>query len=212
MANRFFSYISILVIILLLLLLFQFGQPFWFGNEQWSIRPLSLDHPEGIFLGAFIHGSLEHILNNIFTLLLFSLLFTIQFPKQWLKFWMIQHLAASLFLWIIGGAGSAHIGASIWVYSFGVFLITTGMIHRSKQSLSVMFMVLLWFGGFLWGLLPTDPRVSWQGHLSGAIVGFLLAISLGRQWLPIQHKRISDMLDSSQFTTDEGDPYLRFED
>jgi membrane associated rhomboid family serine protease len=27
----------------------------------------------------------------------------------------------------------------------------------------------------VFGLMPNDPRVSWEGHLSGAIAGFLVA-------------------------------------
>ena len=32
------------------------------------------------------------------------------------------------------------------------------------------------YGSFLWGVLPHDPTISWEGHLSGAIVGLLLAL------------------------------------
>jgi uncharacterized membrane-anchored protein YhcB (DUF1043 family) len=28
----------------------------------------------------------------------------------------------------------------------------------------------------IWGIFPTSPRVSWEGHLMGMIVGILLAI------------------------------------
>jgi hypothetical protein len=45
-------------------------------------------------------------------------------------------------------------------------------------------LVLLVYGGFFWGILPVDPKVSWQGHLSGLITGVLLALTIGLKWLP----------------------------
>jgi uncharacterized membrane-anchored protein YhcB (DUF1043 family) len=33
----------------------------------------------------------------------------------------------------------------------------------------------------IWGVFPTQPRVSWQGHLSGLIVGVTLAFIFRKQ-------------------------------
>jgi membrane associated rhomboid family serine protease len=41
--------------------------------------------------------------------------------------------------------------------------------------------VLLVHGGMLWGVLPIQPGVSWQGHLFGAIGGALAAAWLAGQ-------------------------------
>jgi membrane associated rhomboid family serine protease len=83
----------------------------------------------------------------------------------------------------------AHIGSSIWVYSFGGFLMATAVVHRTKQSIAILFLVLLVYGGFFWGILPVDPKVSWQGHLSGLITGVLLALTIGLKWLPKEKMR-----------------------
>jgi len=32
------------------------------------------------------------------------------------------------------------------------------------------------YGSLIWGLLPFDYEVSWEGHLAGAIVGVALAV------------------------------------
>lgn len=31
------------------------------------------------------------------------------------------------------------------------------------------------YGGLLWYVFPIDPKISWEGHLSGFFVGFMLA-------------------------------------
>ena len=33
----------------------------------------------------------------------------------------------------------------------------------------------------IWGIFPTQPRVSWQGHLSGLVVGVVLAFVYRKQ-------------------------------
>lgn len=207
LVNRSLSLFSTLLVILILLLVYQYGQPLWFGEEQWAIHPLNQHNMKSIWLGAFVHGSWDHLTGNVFALFIFSLLFMIQFPKQWFKFWLLQHLVASFILWLIGNWGIshslgavAHIGASIWVYSFGGFLITTAIVQRTKQSFAIFFLVLLFYGGFFWGILPIDPKVSWQGHLSGLLTGVIIALTWGLKWLPRPLK----------MGLDQDDPYENF--
>jgi membrane associated rhomboid family serine protease len=197
------SIISLLCILLFVLVLYQYVDATkW---KEWSIVPLDISHWKGIWLGAFVHGSWDHLMGNVGALVFFGILFLIQFPKHWLKFWFLQHIIASILLWLIGNMGLgdlgfwrdpfghsvvhtshavAHIGSSIWVYSFGGFLMATAVVHRTKQSIAILFLVLLVYGGFFWGILPVDPKVSWQGHLSGLITGVLLALTIGLKWLP----------------------------
>ena len=35
--------------------------------------------------------------------------------------------------------------------------------------------VFLFYGGLIWGVLPSDPLVSWQAHLGGAVGGVFAA-------------------------------------
>jgi len=35
------------------------------------------------------------------------------------------------------------------------------------------------YGGVFYGILPSDPRISWESHLAGAAVGIWTAISYG---------------------------------
>jgi membrane associated rhomboid family serine protease len=42
-------------------------------------------------------------------------------------------------------------------------------------------LVLLVYGGLIWGLLPGNAGISWQAHLGGAIGGVLAAWLLHRR-------------------------------
>ena len=37
---------------------------------------------------------------------------------------------------------------------------------------------------FIWYIFPTDPKISWEGHLSGFIVGVIFAFIYNKQSLP----------------------------
>jgi len=195
-----------LCLVLLVVSLFQ-----WFDVLHWtmlspnvlecSIRPHDTHAIFSQFFGAFFHGNFEHFLGNITSLLVLSVLFIIQFPRHWFKFWILQHILSTVFLWFIGSANSSHIGASLWVYSFCFFLITMGLIHRDKASLSVMFMVFVWMGGFIWGLFPIDPKVSWEGHIAGSLAGIILALTVGLRWKELRITKLPA----------PEDPYMQFD-
>lgn len=166
-----------------------------------SIRPHDTSLFLAQFFGPFLHGNLEHFLGNFTSLVVLSILFIVLFPNRWLMFWVLQHILSIVLLWLIGSPHTSHIGASLWVYAFSFFLITTGVIHRDKATLSVMFMVFVWMGGFIWGLLPIDPKVSWEGHIAGSIAGVVLALSLGLRWRRKQPAKLQA----------PDDPYMQFD-
>lgn len=175
--------------------------PFGPNISDCSIRPHDKHAMAAQFFGAFLHGNFEHFLGNITSLLVLSVLFMVQFPRQWFQFWLLQHLLSTSLLWVIGSSNTAHIGASLWVYSFCFFLIAMGLIHRDKASISIMFIVFVWMGGFIWGLFPIDPKVSWEGHIAGSMAGIIIALTIGLRW---KERRLSHLPAPE-------DPYLQFD-
>ncbi len=51
-------------------------------------------------------------------------------------------------------------------------------------SLAVWFL----YGSMIWGVLPIRPQMSWELHLSGAILGIVMAV-LYRNWDRVPLKR-----------------------
>ena len=63
-------------------------------------------------------------------------------------------------------------------YSLAFFLFFSGVIRKYSPLLAISFTVVLLYGSMVWHLFPwklEDP-ISWEGHLSGGVVGLVLSI------------------------------------
>ena len=87
---------------------------------------------------------------------------------------MWSWLTSGLWLWTIGRP-SFHIGASTIVYALASFLFFSGLIRRHTRLMAISMFVVFLYGGMVWGILPMKSHISWEGHLSGALRGLILA-------------------------------------
>ena len=61
------------------------------------------------------------------------------------------------------------------MFGWLTYLLVRGFYTGSPSQIATGVVVFLFYGGMLWGVLPTDVGVSWQAHLGGAIGGVLAA-------------------------------------
>jgi membrane associated rhomboid family serine protease len=87
----------------------------------------------------------------------------------------------NILVWMFARGNANHLGASGLIYGLAFFLIFFGFFRRDFLSIIVSIVVLLLYGGVFWGVLPTDPVVSWESHLAGALVGISTAITFSRK-------------------------------
>ncbi len=145
------------------------------GLDNLGIKPRTDDGLWGIAFAPMLHGGWDHLIGNTIPLLVLGFLV--------LMAGIARGIAATAIIWIVGGvgtwltgqSGSVHIGASVLIFGWLTFLIMRGLFTRSAIQILVGLAVLVIYGGMLWGVLPNDPRISWQGHLFGAIGGVLAA-------------------------------------
>ena len=85
-------------------------------------------------------------------------------------------------IWIVSGLGTwligrpaVHIGASSIIYGLVTYLISSGFWMRSWRAVFVAILVILSYGGIVYGMMPQTGIISWEGHLSGALAGWLAA-------------------------------------
>ena len=49
------------------------------------------------------------------------------------------------------------------------------MFSKYYRLIAISFVVVFLYGGMLWFVVPVEPGISWEGHLSGFVVGLAFA-------------------------------------
>ncbi|MEN9444319.1 MAG: hypothetical protein RIS47_1209 [Bacteroidota bacterium] len=142
----------------------------WLGIHPRQFRwlPTILTYP-------LIHGGWEHLFNNSAPLLVLITILNYQYPENFSRIFWILYFSSGLGLWLIG-ASAVHIGASGIVYGLVFFLFLAGILDTRQQSKIFALIIVLLYGSVVWGLLPIDPKISWEGHIAGALSGLSLAL------------------------------------
>lgn len=144
--------------------------------RPWGIRPKSLIGLLGIFTTPFLHGSYEHLFNNSIPILVLGwCLFFFYRNLAWRTLaWII--ICGGFWVWVSGRAGSNHIGASGLVYGLASFLFLSGILRKHIPLIAISMLVVFLYGSLIWGVFPVQEHISWEGHLWGAVAGFIAAI------------------------------------
>lgn len=143
---------------------------------RFGIVPRTLSGLWGILWSPLLHAGFAHVAANGLPLfVLLTLLFTSPkyHPTRTLA---LIWFGSGLGTWMIGRPDSVHVGASSVIFGLAAFLIVAGIVLRSWRSLFVALFVLIAFGGIFYGVMPQAGPISWEGHLSGAVVGVWTAL------------------------------------
>lgn len=145
-----------------------------------GLEPRESDGLDGILFAPVLHGNWEHLLANTGPLLVFGFLLLLAGVGRALVVTAVVWFVGGAGVWLTGATGTIHVGASVLVFGWLIYLLLRGFFSGRPGQLALGFVLLLVYGGVLWGVLPGQPGVSWQGHLFGAIGGGLSAWWLGR--------------------------------
>ncbi|MGY4719454.1 rhomboid family intramembrane serine protease [Naumannella huperziae] len=148
--------------------------------DRFGIAPREVDALPGILAAPFLHGDLGHLVANTGTFIVLGIAVALLTRHFWSVTIGVAVLGG-LGVWLLGPPGTVHIGASGVIYGYLAFLLVYGFVARRIAAILVAVGVFLTYGGIVWGVLPGDPQISWQGHLFGAVAGVVMAFSLGRR-------------------------------
>jgi membrane associated rhomboid family serine protease len=152
-----------------------------------GIRPLETDGLWGILFAPVLHANWAHLAANTGPALVLGFLVTLAGLSRFLWATAIVWIVGGFGTWLIGNWGSScglesdHIGASGLIFGWLTFLLVFGFFTRSGWQIVIGLVVLVLYGGVLWGAVPVlnvCGGVSWQGHLCGGIAGVLAAYLL----------------------------------
>jgi membrane associated rhomboid family serine protease len=142
--------------------------------------PRTFEGLAGIVFSPLVHISYFHLLSNLFPLLCLGTA----------VYWFYGGIANAVFLrcyfvpqvlvWIFARQ-NAHVGASGLVYGLAFFLIFLGFFRKDFKSLFISIVILLFFGGLFYGVLPNQMGISWESHLAGAIAGAMSAFEFSKK-------------------------------
>jgi membrane associated rhomboid family serine protease len=145
-----------------------------------GVEPLESDGLDGILFAPALHGTWGHLVANTFPLVIFGFLLGLAGVRRWLEVTAVVWVVSGVGVWLTGGVGTVHVGASMLIFGWLVYLLLRGVFARNAGQLALGVILLFLYGGVLWGVLPGQPGISWQGHLFGAVGGGLAAWWLGR--------------------------------
>ncbi|WP_415366738.1 rhomboid family intramembrane serine protease [Saccharothrix sp. BKS2] len=144
-----------------------------------GVLPRDFSQWDNIIWYPYLHADWAHLTGNAVPLLVLGFLATSGGIKQFLQVTAVIWLTGGLGTWVVGSYGS-HIGASGLVFGFLAFLLVRGLFARSPWQVVVALVVFALYGTALWGVLPGQPGISWEGHLFGALGGVLAAWGVAR--------------------------------
>jgi len=67
------------------------------------------------------------------------------------------------------------------IYSLVAFLFTSGTLRKYLPLLALSMFIAFVYGSMIWGILPISPKISWEGHFMGLIVGVIIAFIYRKQ-------------------------------
>jgi membrane associated rhomboid family serine protease len=147
------------------------GDPFL----QFGIIPRNLIGLRGILFAPLIHGSFRHLIANTVPFLILGGLVMVRRIMDFFTVSLIVILLGGFGTWLFAGSNTVHVGASGLVFGYLGYLLFRGYFERSWSAITLSVLVVMAYGGMLWGVLPTMPYISWQGHLFGLISGGVAA-------------------------------------
>lgn len=192
-----------LIFVMLMWIVFWLEIRFNLNFTPNGIYPRRFYGLQGVLFSPFIHGSLKHLFNNSIPILaLTAALFYFYRKVAWRVLFFIA-IGGGLLTWVVARP-SYHIGASGVVYGLASFLFFKGIWSKHYRLTALSLIVVFIYGSLVWGTMPLDPSMSWEGHLSGFIVGLILAFAV-RQKIATPKKYEWEKEDFDE----ENDPFLK---
>jgi membrane associated rhomboid family serine protease len=153
------------------------------GNalDAYGIHAREVDGLPEIFTAPLLHAGWEHLASNSVPFFAFGLLVLLGGVARWAVSSLVSIVASGLTAWLLTPAGTIVLGASGLIFGWLTYLLVRGIWTRRPGQVALAVVILIVYGGLLWGVLPGNAGISWQAHLGGAVGGVVAAWLLHRR-------------------------------
>lgn len=152
------------------------------GNalDLYGIEAREVEGLPGILTAPFLHGGWQHLISNSIPFAVLGFLVLLGGVARWVLSSLISIVSSGLAAWFLTPADTIILGASGLIFGWLTYLIARGLWSRQASQVVLGVIVLFFYGGLIWGVLPGAAGISWQAHLGGAVGGVLAAWWLHR--------------------------------
>ena len=150
---------------------------------QFGIRPREWAGLPGILFAPLLHADFTHLIANSLPLVVLGTTMFHLYPKAAFQVLPAVYLGPGIIVWLFA-RGGVHIGASGLVYGLVGYVFVAGLIRRDRRAVAASLLVAFMYGTLAWGVFPINPRISWETHLSAALIGVILAFAFRNRDLP----------------------------
>ncbi|MGQ9846956.1 MAG: rhomboid family intramembrane serine protease [Bacteroidales bacterium] len=200
-----------LLFVFLLWIIALFQYLFDTDLSRWGVFPLRLEGLPGILLSPLIHENFDHLSSNSLPLLILGTMLFYFYPKSAFKVFLLLYFVTGIWVWF-GARPAYHIGSSGIVYGLATFIFTCGALLKNIRLMAISLLVVFLYGGLIWGIFPIDLRISWESHLSGFILGIILAFLYKDENRYTEHVPEWMNEEENEDKTNEEIPYWKNED
>jgi membrane associated rhomboid family serine protease len=143
--------------------------------DQWGITPRTAGELPDIFTAPFLHAGFGHLVANTVPLAVLGFLAALRGLWRFVAVTALIVVVSGLGVWLTSPSGTVTLGASGLVFGYLGYVLLRGLVDRRASDIAVGVVVALVYGSVLWGVLPVQRGVSWQGHMFGLLGGVLAA-------------------------------------
>ena len=147
---------------------------------SFGIDPRNPESAYTIFTAPWLHADFGHLFSNLASFMVLAAICLLNGIRYFLKASLLIIVITGALVWSLA-RDNLHVGASGWIFGLWALVITLAFVDRSWRNIAIGIAVAFFYGGMVWGVLPTDSYISFESHLFGAIAGVAAAVILSRK-------------------------------
>jgi membrane associated rhomboid family serine protease len=148
-----------------------------------ALDPRVLTSLPEVFTAPLVHFGFAHLAANTVPLFVLGFLAAVRGVGRFALVSLVIVGIGGFLTWLTESPGVVG-GASGVIFGYFGYLLARGIFDRRLVDILIGVGVFLVYGGMLWGVLPSDPVISWRGHLFGLLAGVAAAWLLRRAPAP----------------------------